>query len=116
MSGGNACKCLERLEPIIVPAGSNRPGRLWRVVQYKCNHSAFNGYHYTSSDYSSLTCLRCGTTWRTKAPYVDDLRQFDREKEMSTSSGYSGHAAAMAEWGRTTFSGSTLHREEKPTT
>ena len=46
------------------------------VVQYKCNYSAFNGYHYTPSDYSEVRCTRpgCMGTWRTKAAYVDDLK------------------------------------------
>lgn len=45
------------------------------VVQYKCNHSAFNGYAYTRSDYSQVRCTRpgCLGSWRTKAAYVDDL-------------------------------------------
>ena len=45
------------------------------VVQYKCNHSAFNGYYYTPSDYSAVRCTRpgCPGAWRTKAAYVDDL-------------------------------------------
>lgn len=45
------------------------------VVQYKCNYSAFNGYHYTVSDYSEVRCVRpgCHGQWRTKAKYVDDL-------------------------------------------
>lgn len=45
------------------------------VVQYKCNHSAFNGYNYTPSDYSAVRCTRpgCHGAWRTKAAYVDDL-------------------------------------------
>lgn len=30
-----ACKCSERKKP------ANR--RKWRILQYKCNHSAFNG-------------------------------------------------------------------------
>ena len=46
-----ACKCSERKKP------ANR--RKWRILQYKCNHSAFNGWRYTRSDYSEITCLRC---------------------------------------------------------
>jgi hypothetical protein len=46
----------------------------WRVRQYKCNHSAFNGYRYTPSDYSSIHCLECGRAWRTKAKYVDEIQ------------------------------------------
>jgi hypothetical protein len=42
----------------------------WRVVDYMCNYSAFNGYRHTSSPYSSLKCNRCGERWRTKAKYV----------------------------------------------
>jgi hypothetical protein len=40
------------------------------VVQRMCNHSAFNGYHRTPSDWSSVRCLWCDSTWRTKAKYV----------------------------------------------
>jgi hypothetical protein len=47
----------------------------WVVLQRKCNHSAFNGYHWTPSDYSSVRCGHpgCGRVWRTKAAYVDSL-------------------------------------------
>lgn len=49
MSGGVACCCSERKEPLGDPLDStqNRPARLWRVMQRQCNHSAFNGRHYT---------------------------------------------------------------------
>jgi len=47
--------------------------RHWRVIQRNCNHSAFNGYHRTPSDYSSLQCTYCGHCWRTKARYVDSI-------------------------------------------
>lgn len=56
MSGGQVCKC--------------RPRRLW-IIQYQCNHSAFNGYRWTPSDYSTVICRTCKTVWRTKAAYVD---------------------------------------------
>lgn len=46
----------------------------WRVVDYKCNYSAFNGYHFTLSEYSSVTCIKCPGFWRTKAKYVEDLQ------------------------------------------
>ena len=42
--------------------------------RYKCNYSAFNGYHYTPSDYSEVGCCACGDTWRTKAKWVDAAR------------------------------------------
>lgn len=100
MSGGQACQCSEKREPIRVAENSNRPGRLWRVLQYRCNHSAFNGYHCTSSDYSSIQCLRCGSVWRTKAPYADSLpHRTDDERDISR--GYAAHEAAMAARGRT---------------
>jgi hypothetical protein len=45
----------------------------WVVVARKHNRSAFNGYHYTRSDYSGVRCTRCDRYWRTKAAYVDEL-------------------------------------------
>ncbi len=42
----------------------------WRVMQRNCNHSAFNGYAYTPSDWSAIRCQACGNGWRTKAAYV----------------------------------------------
>lgn len=45
----------------------------WRVIQRHGNASAFNGYHWTPSDYSAVRCGDCGRVWRTKAAYVDDL-------------------------------------------
>lgn len=63
MSGGPVCKCGKR--------------DAWRVVRYKGNRSAFSGYHFTPSDYSSVSCERdlggCGAMWRTKARYADRL-------------------------------------------
>jgi hypothetical protein len=43
-----------------------------------CNYSAFNGYHFTPSDYSAVQCLTCGASWRTKAKYVSDLPDIPR--------------------------------------
>ncbi len=62
----NACNCGERSKPTTE--------RAWVVIQRMCNYSAFNGYHYTPSDYSSLNCHSCGAVWRTKAKYVDDIK------------------------------------------
>lgn len=45
-----------------------------RDVEVVCrnrNYGAFNGYHYTPSDYSLVRCRKCGHPWRTKAKYVD---------------------------------------------
>lgn len=66
MSGGTACHCEERSRPVTE--------RRWRVMQRYCNHSAFNGYRRTPSDYSTVTCLACGMTWRTNADYVWRLK------------------------------------------
>ena len=52
----------------------------WRVVHRNCNYSAFEspkyGKHY--SDRSTVTCLKCGRTGRTKANYVSTLEDVDR--------------------------------------
>ena len=63
MSTGIPCKC------------NRKRGDIDGLVctQYKCNHSAFNGYKYTPSDYSTVRCKRCGGVWRTKAKFVDQL-------------------------------------------
>jgi hypothetical protein len=55
--------------------------RDWEITQYKCNHSAFNGYHWTPSDYSTVRCRTCGGVWRTKAKYVEDLPLFCMNSE-----------------------------------
>jgi hypothetical protein len=99
MSGGQSCKCEERSEPLT--STTNRPGRLWRVVDWRCNHSAFNGWHHTPSRYSAIMCLRCGSHWRTKAPYADTLTHLDRHTELNISYGYASHARAMEDRGRT---------------
>lgn len=65
MSMGPACTCPERAKPL--------EERDWTVLQFQCNHSAFNGYHYTHSDWSSITCNKCRALWRTKADYVTDV-------------------------------------------
>ena len=45
------------------------------VLARNGNASAFNGYHWTPSDYSLIRCTRKGGTgvWRTKASYVHSL-------------------------------------------
>lgn len=117
MSGGQTCGCAEKREPLTAPEGSNRPARLWRVVQHRCNHSAFNGYHYTPSKYSSITCLRCGRHWRTKASYADRLPLLDCDIEMNISAGYAAHERAMEDRGADPIStrrGATMKIEEGP--
>ncbi len=60
-----ACRCQERQKPAIE--------RRWMVTAYRCNHSAFNGYRFTPSDWSAVRCERCGANWRTKAAYVEEI-------------------------------------------
>ncbi len=67
MASAFDCKCAERKKPVA--------DRDWVVTQYRCNHSAFNGYHYTPSDYSTVVCNRCRACGRTKAAYVGSLKR-----------------------------------------
>jgi len=60
-----SCHCEERGKPVVQ--------RKWGVAQRRCNHSAFNGYRWTPSDYSSVVCLACGGHGRTKANYTTAL-------------------------------------------
>lgn len=55
--------------------------KLWRVYTWHLNHSAFNGYKPTYSDYSGVMCLRCNRHWRTKAKYVNSLLLLARTLE-----------------------------------
>ena len=65
MSVSFSCHCPERKRSVTE--------RRWVVTQRRCNHSAFNGYRMTPSDYSTVWCLSCGAIGRTKAAYVDQL-------------------------------------------
>jgi hypothetical protein len=60
VSGGLRCACPTR--------------EAWRVSARNANYSAFNGYRRAYSDYSEVVCKRCGARWRTKARYVDRLK------------------------------------------
>ena len=45
------------------------------VIARRSNHSAFNGYHFTPSNFSHIVCTRkgcCGNR-RSDAPYVENL-------------------------------------------
>lgn len=66
MSSGNPCTC---------PGTRREKMRNWLVTQRRCNHSAFNGYHRTPSDYSAVVCIGegCRGCWRTKADYIRQL-------------------------------------------
>lgn len=74
-----ACKCIERKKP------ANQ--RKWRILQYKCNHLAFNGWRYQRSDYSAITCLRCRMVWRTKANYVEQLPRYSEGEQLNFDNG-----------------------------
>lgn len=102
MSGGRACKCAERFESLDAAERSNRPGRLWRVTSYLHNNSTFHG-GYQDSDYSGIACLRCGSRWRTKAPYAGRLKGFDVETEINITPGCAGYVEQMEAWGRTPY-------------
>jgi hypothetical protein len=45
----------------------------WVVIVRYGNYSAFNGHHFTPSDYSLVKCRACNRHWRTKAAYVGGL-------------------------------------------
>jgi hypothetical protein len=66
MSVSFSCHCPERKKPV--------RERKWVVIQRNCNHSAFNGYHKTPSEYSDVYCQVCRALGRTKARYVDLLK------------------------------------------
>jgi len=44
-----------------------------RVTVRNGNHSTFNGYRFTPSNYSEIRCKDCRHYWRTKAQYVSQL-------------------------------------------
>lgn len=66
MSASFSCRCEERCKPV--------EQRAWVVWDRNCHHSAFNGYQRTPSDYSLVYCKACGALGRTKAKFVDQLR------------------------------------------
>jgi hypothetical protein len=43
------------------------------VTKRRYNTSAFNGYRYAASAYSSVECTVHNRSWRTKAKYVEAL-------------------------------------------
>jgi hypothetical protein len=60
------CRCEERRKPV--------GERNWGVIMRCYHRSAFAGGHWTPSDYSTVVCLTCGAIGRTKAQYVEKLR------------------------------------------
>lgn len=73
MSSGRSCSC--KTTP------KSERMKHWAVLQRNCNHSAFNGYKWTFSQYSSITCYKCKHVWRTKSDYVHTLPDYDRSKD-----------------------------------
>ena len=72
MSVSFSCHCEERKKPV--------KERRWVIMQRCCNHSAFSGYHRTPSDYSTVMCLSCLSVGRTKARYIDELRNITMDE------------------------------------
>ena len=66
------CNCPERRKPV--------GERAWVVRQRNCHHSAFNGYRRTPSEYSTVACLKCGASGRTRAQYVAHLRDAEPDE------------------------------------
>ena len=71
MSVGLACRCT---------GTRSSAQRAWVVVKRRYHNSAFAGGHATTSDYSTIRCLSCGSYWRTKANYVVLLRSATHEE------------------------------------
>ena len=65
MAAGVPCSCPD--------ARTKAKRKRWIVLMRNHHRSAFAGYHWTPSDWSSVGCLDCGGIWRTKAKYVDTL-------------------------------------------
>jgi len=68
MSVSFSCHCKERKKPL--------DKRAWVVIHRNHNHSAFESpkFYEHYSDYSTVKCLRCGAIGRTKAKYVNLLK------------------------------------------
>lgn len=66
MSVSFGCHCEERKKPV--------KERNWFVRQRNSRCSAFDGYRTMSSEYSFVVCKTCGACGRTKAKYVDLLK------------------------------------------
>jgi len=60
----------------------HRAGGAWVVIERERNYSIFHCGHYQASDYSLVRCLECGKFWRTKAKYVDTLKDATEEEAL----------------------------------
>lgn len=61
-----ACQCEERNKTVAE--------RNWVVVQREWAQSRYRYNIPLPSDTSAVQCLTCQAKWRTKARYIDDLR------------------------------------------
>lgn len=61
-----SCKCGERRKPVTE--------RNWVVVRRRRKNFTFGATPFGGSDYSTVYCLSCRAMGRTKARYVDELR------------------------------------------
>lgn len=56
--------------------------KYWRVLHRKHNHTYFHRPQGQpcKSDYSTVICLKCPLQFRTKAKYVDSLKDFSHRE------------------------------------
>lgn len=67
------CNCSEKKKPVEL--------RAWRVARRHWACSAFEGYRRRYSEYSYVQCLACSAFWKTKAKYVESLKDEGEEKK-----------------------------------
>lgn len=61
----------------------------------------FIGYRFRRSDYSAITCIRCGACWRTKADYASELDGLaDSERFISARTEGASHLTKFIERSR----------------
>ena len=60
----------------------NHDKKYYEILHYKHNHSHFEypkgAEHY--SEYSTIRCTKCGMVWRTKAKYVEILKEINNAR------------------------------------
>lgn len=66
------CVCEERKKQI--------HDRAWVITEYKWNSGAFVSGGGEYSDWSSILCLECGSSGRSKSKYVDKLEIMNRSE------------------------------------
>lgn len=74
MGGDTICRCPEKDIEI--------HDRHWRVWERKWNSGAFVVNGGERSDYSSLMCMACLHSWRSKAGYVIILKDITEEEKL----------------------------------